>query len=84
MPRPIPTLISLVFLAVCTAACVGGPFGPPSPYADVVFYGENIHTVDDATALKFGEGNRLVWSVPFVVFGVGRYMLLAQTGNETT
>ena len=42
-----------------------------------------MYTVDDATAAKFGQDNRLVWSVPFVVFGVGRYMLLAQTGHET-
>jgi len=50
MARPIPTLVFLVLLAALAAGCAGGPFGPPSPYADVVFYGENIHTVDDATA----------------------------------
>jgi 4-hydroxybenzoate polyprenyltransferase len=42
-----------------------------------------MYTVDDVTAAKFGEGNRLIWTVPFVVFGVGRYMLLAQTGHST-
>lgn len=50
MARRIPTLVLLVLLAVVAAGCVGGAFGPSSPYADVVFYGENIHTVDDATA----------------------------------
>ncbi|MEO0652823.1 MAG: decaprenyl-phosphate phosphoribosyltransferase, partial [Planctomycetota bacterium] len=42
-----------------------------------------MYTVDDVTAAKFGAENRLVWSVPFVVFGIGRYMLLAQTGHKT-
>lgn len=50
MARRIPTLVLLVLLAAVAAGCVGGAFGPASPYADVVFYGENIHTVDDATA----------------------------------
>ena len=31
-----------------------------------------MYTVDAATAEKFGDDNRLVWSVPFVVFGIGR------------
>ncbi|QDU67905.1 decaprenyl-phosphate phosphoribosyltransferase [Engelhardtia mirabilis] len=42
-----------------------------------------LYTVDPVTAAKFGEGNRLVWSVPFVVFGLGRYMLLARSGTDT-
>ena len=46
MSRPIPTLAILAFLV---SACAVGPFAP-SPYADVVFFGEHIHTVDDATA----------------------------------
>ncbi len=37
-----------------------------------------MYTVDEATAAKFGEGNRLVWTVPFVVFGLFRYLLLVQ------
>ncbi len=40
-----------------------------------------MYTVDSDTAAKFGEGNRLVWTVPFVAFGVGRYMLLVQGGR---
>lgn len=39
------------------------------------------YTIDDQTAAKFGEGNKLVWSVPFVTFGVGRYMFLVQSGK---
>ncbi|MEX1024085.1 MAG: decaprenyl-phosphate phosphoribosyltransferase [Planctomycetota bacterium] len=46
-----------------------------------------MYTVDPATAIKFGEGNRLVWTVPFVAFGVGRYMYLVESrkggGNPT-
>lgn len=42
-----------------------------------------MYTVDAETAAKFGEDNHLLWSVPFVLFGIGRYMLLAQTGNDT-
>jgi 4-hydroxybenzoate polyprenyltransferase len=40
-----------------------------------------MYTVDDQTAAKFGERNMLVWSVPFVAFGVGRYMWLVQSGK---
>jgi 4-hydroxybenzoate polyprenyltransferase len=39
------------------------------------------YTVDDQTALKFGADNKLVWSVPFVAFGIGRYMFLVQAGK---
>ncbi len=40
-----------------------------------------MYTVDPDTAAKFGEEQRLVWSVPFVAFGVGRYMVLVQSGQ---
>ena len=40
-----------------------------------------MYTVDTGTAAKFGEHNKLVWSVPFVAFGVGRYMYLVQAGK---
>jgi 4-hydroxybenzoate polyprenyltransferase len=40
-----------------------------------------MYTVDAETAAKFGPHNKLVWSVPFVAFGVGRYMYLVQTGQ---
>jgi hypothetical protein len=40
-----------------------------------------MYTVDPDTAEKFGPGQRLVWSVPFVAFGVGRYMVLVQSGQ---
>jgi 4-hydroxybenzoate polyprenyltransferase len=40
-----------------------------------------MYTVDDQTAAKFGEHNGLVWSVPFVAFGIGRYMFLVQAGK---
>ena len=38
-----------------------------------------MYTVDPDTIHKFGSGNYLVWTVPYVVFGVGRYMLLVQS-----
>lgn len=38
-----------------------------------------MYTVADDTASKFGPHNLLVWTVPFVVFGLARYMLLVQT-----
>ncbi len=37
-----------------------------------------MYTVSDETVGKFGH-DRLVWTVPFVVFGLGRYLLLVQT-----
>lgn len=46
-----------------------------------------MYTVDPDTIGKFGSGDTLVWTVPFVVFGVGRYMLLVQghqAGNSPT
>lgn len=38
-----------------------------------------MYTVAEETARKFGSEHRLVWTVPFVVFGLARYMLLVQT-----
>jgi 4-hydroxybenzoate polyprenyltransferase len=38
-----------------------------------------MYTVSEDTAAKFGADHRLIWTVPFVVFGLGRYMLLVQT-----
>lgn len=40
-----------------------------------------MYTVDADTASKFGGGNGLFWSVPFVTFGIGRYMVLVRTGR---
>lgn len=37
-----------------------------------------MYTVDEETTAKFGEENHLVWSVPFVVFGLFRYLLIVQ------
>lgn len=38
-----------------------------------------MYTVSEETARKFGSDNHLLWTVPFVVFGLARYMLLVQT-----
>jgi 4-hydroxybenzoate polyprenyltransferase len=38
-----------------------------------------MYTVSDDTARKFGPDHGLIWTVPFVVFGLARYMLLVQT-----
>lgn len=35
-----------------------------------------MYTVDEETTAKFGEDNLLLWTVPFVVFGVGRYLYI--------
>lgn len=40
-----------------------------------------MYTVDEDTLAKFGSDSRLVWSVPFVVFGIGRYMVIVQSGR---
>ena len=40
-----------------------------------------MYTVDVETSAKFGEDNGLVWTVPFVVFGIGRYMVIVQSGK---
>ncbi len=37
-----------------------------------------MYTVADETVEKF-HGDRLVWTVPFVVFGLGRYLFLVHT-----
>ena len=46
-----------------------------------------MYTVAPETSQKFGAERPLVWTVPFVVFGLARYMLLVQTkqggGNPT-
>lgn len=39
-----------------------------------------MYTVGEDTAAKFGD-SRLMWTVPFVVFGIGRYMVLVQSGG---
>lgn len=38
-----------------------------------------MYTIDEAATAKFSRGELLVWTVPFVVFGLGRYLLLVQT-----
>lgn len=38
-----------------------------------------MYTVSPDTEAKFGENNVLVYTVPFVVFGLGRYLLLVNT-----
>jgi 4-hydroxybenzoate polyprenyltransferase len=40
-----------------------------------------LYTLDPQTTAKFGETNRLVWTVPFVAFGIARYMLLVQNSD---
>jgi 4-hydroxybenzoate polyprenyltransferase len=40
-----------------------------------------MYTVDAETVRKFGPGSGLFWSVPFVAFGIGRYMVLVQSGR---
>lgn len=45
--------------------------------ATIVCY--TMYTVSDVTAAKFAGSRFLIYSVPFVVFGMGRYMLLVQT-----
>ena len=39
-----------------------------------------MYTVDPTTVAKFEAGKRMVWTVPFVVFGIARYAFLVQTG----
>lgn len=86
MSRPISTLVTLALVAACLAACTGGPFGPPSPYADVVFYGENIHTVDasteGATAVAVrGEDIAAVGSRDDVAVLIGPKTRVVELGN---
>jgi 4-hydroxybenzoate polyprenyltransferase len=40
-----------------------------------------MYTVDPDTARKFGQEGSLFWSVPCVAFGIGRYMVLVQSGR---
>jgi 4-hydroxybenzoate polyprenyltransferase len=46
-----------------------------------------MYTVSEDTARKFGASHSLIWTVPFVVFGLARYLLLVQRreagGNPT-
>lgn len=42
----------------------------------ILTYG--MYTVDEETVSKFRQGEYLVWTVPFVVFGLFRYLLLVQ------
>ncbi len=54
--------------------------------AAVTIVNYTMYTVAEETVRKFGS-TRLIWSVPFVVFGIARYMFLVQTsragGNPT-
>ena len=54
--------------------------------AGVAIVNYTMYTVADETVEKFGS-LRLIWSVPFVVFGIARYMFLVHTsragGNPT-
>jgi 4-hydroxybenzoate polyprenyltransferase len=43
----------------------------------VVFY--TMYTVSPENADKFGPGHHLIYSVPFVVFGLARYLFLVDT-----
>ncbi|MCB9916744.1 MAG: decaprenyl-phosphate phosphoribosyltransferase [Planctomycetes bacterium] len=38
-----------------------------------------MYTIDEGATTKFSRGEMLVWTVPFVVFGLGRYLLLVET-----
>ncbi|HIG12073.1 MAG TPA: decaprenyl-phosphate phosphoribosyltransferase [Planctomycetes bacterium] len=38
-----------------------------------------MYTIDAEATTKFRHGELLFWTVPFVVFGLGRYLLLVQT-----
>jgi len=38
-----------------------------------------MYTIDGDATSKFLHGDWLFWTVPFVVFGLGRYLLLVQT-----
>jgi 4-hydroxybenzoate polyprenyltransferase len=50
-------------------------------FAAVTIVCYTMYTVDAETLSKFAHGDRMVWSVPFVVFGIGRYTLLVQSGK---
>jgi 4-hydroxybenzoate polyprenyltransferase len=41
-----------------------------------------MYTVDDQTLAKFGEDTHMIWTVPFVVFGVGRYLYLVDAHRQ--
>ncbi len=38
-----------------------------------------MYTIDEDAISRFSHGRLLFWTVPFVVFGLGRYLLLVQT-----
>ena len=40
-----------------------------------------MYTVDSDTVSKFGGSGGIFWSVPFVTFGIGRYMVLVRSGR---
>ena len=71
-----------VALAIATAlvtACAGGPFGSPANQADVVFYGDHIHTVDAST-----QGATAVAVQGEDIIGVGsRDDVAALVGSKT-
>ena len=50
--------------------------GSPGVLAACAIITYSMYTVDEETAAKFGEDNHLVWTVPFVVFGLFRYLLM--------
>lgn len=50
MTRRIRALAGLLLTALFSAACASAPLGDAPRPADVVFYGDHIHTVDPATA----------------------------------
>ena len=47
-PRFIPHAAVVFLLGLVLAGCAGLPFGPKPEAADLIFYGDNIYTVDEA------------------------------------
>ena len=73
--RAVPVLLAIAGLGTLVWFAVLGP--EPTPQRA----GAMAPTVDEDTALKFGEDHKLFWTVPFVTFGIGRYMVLVQGGR---
>ena len=48
--RMLPQAAVVLLLGLLLAGCAGMPFGPKPEAADLVFYGENIYTVDESNA----------------------------------